>query len=184
MTKIGYMRISTKEQDNTLQQDALEKYGCDKIFDDKISGKKTKRVGLSACLAELQPGDSLVVWRLDRLGRRLSHLSGLLDDLHERKISFVSIKDNFDTSTVAGRGMLGMMCVFAQMERELNSERVAAGLAVRKENGGKLGPPYKIDRAVIDKIYSLDEGGMPQTKIALEVGISQASVSRILGERV
>lgn len=182
MAKIGYMRISTKIQDNALQKAALDKYGCDEIFDDKKSGHK-KREGLENCLAKLQAGDTLVVWRLDRLGRRITHLSVLFEQLRERGVPFVSIMENFDTSTVAGRGMLMMMCVFAQMERELNGERVKAGLAVRKAAGGKLGPPFKITAEHVDKITEMGCGGMSQTAIAKELGISQASVSRVCRDR-
>ena len=180
MTIIGYERVSTDEQDHALQHEALVKRGCEKFFTDVISGKKTKRAGLDECLAGLKSGDTLVVWRLDRLGRRLSHLASLLDRFTEEKISFVSIMENFDTSCAAGRAMLGMMMVFAQMEREINSERVTAGLAVRKAEGHKLGPKFKINNIDKDKIITLYGSGISQSKIALDLGISQASVSRVL----
>lgn len=180
MAKLGYMRISTKIQDNALQLDALQKYGCDKIFSDKIGGSKIKRPGLDACVGELKSGDTLVVWRLDRLGRRLSHLSAMFDDMQQKKIGFVSIMDNFDTSTVAGRGMLGIMMVFAQMERELNSERVVAGLAVRRSEGGKLGPPFKIPAEARKSIMDMDAAGVSQTAIARTLRISQSTVSNVI----
>lgn len=180
MAKIGYMRVSSEKQDHALQYEALTKAGCDKIYEDKISGKKNKRPGLDLCLSELKPGDTFVVWKLDRLGRRMSHLSKLIEDLAEKKIVFTAIMDNFDTSTASGRGMLGMMIVFAQMEREQNSERVVAGLAVRKAEGGKLGPPFKILQGMKSLIYEYDSGGMSQSEIASRLKISQASVSRIL----
>lgn len=183
MTIIGYERVSTKEQDHALQHEALVKRGCTVFHTDKITGKKTKREGLDKCLAELKPGDTLVVWRLDRLGRRLVHLVNLFESFKERSISFVSIMENFDTSTAAGRAMLSMMMVFAQMEREINSERVTAGLAIRKAEGGKLGPPFKITDDKVDRIYLLDNEGASQSEIALEVGISQASVSRVLRDK-
>lgn len=181
--KIGYMRVSTEKQDHALQHDALIKAGCEKIFTDTISGKSINRLGLDACMSILAEGDTLVVWKLDRLGRKVSHLSRLIEELQERKISFSAIMDNFDTSTVAGRAMLGMMMVFAQMERETISERVTAGLAVRRANGGKLGPPFKIDNKIRQRIYDMDGVSPSQLYIAKELKISQSMVSRVLKEK-
>ena len=114
---IGYARVSTAEQDLQLQLDALDKAGCDEVFTDKASGASTKRPGLDACVAALKPGDTLVVWRLDRLGRSMPHLVGLVEELLGKGIGFRSLLDGaIDTTTAAGELMLHVLSqLFAPM---------------------------------------------------------------------
>ena len=179
--KIGYVRVSTKEQEYDLQKEALIGYGVlpEDIFHDKISGKTKNRAGLNACNKFLVSGDTLVIWRLDRLGRKMVMLRNFIDDLLERDISLVSLKENLDMTTPAGRAMFGMMCVFAEMEREIISERVTAGIKSKMDGGrprwGKE-PSTDYDTKEVKRLI---RQGMPQRKIAEKIGISKATVQRI-----
>lgn len=180
MAHFGYMRISTEMQDHALQRAALERAGCVRIYEDVISGSTTSRAGLDACMAVLQPGDTLVVWKLDRLGRKVINLYNLVDRLTSNGINFVSLTETLDTTTVAGRAMFGIMAVFAQMERETISMRVRAGLAVRKSNGKKLGPKFKFAEKDALLIKGLRAAGDTQSEIKKKTGFSQPTISRIL----
>jgi DNA invertase Pin-like site-specific DNA recombinase len=139
MTKlIGYARVSSTQQELQLQLDALEKAGCskDKIFVDKISGAKPQRPGLDKCLSELKKGDTLVVWRLDRLGRSMHHLVVLIEDLRQKGISFKSICDGaIDTTTASGELIFNIFSSLAQFERRLIQERPKAGLEAARSRG-------------------------------------------------
>lgn len=137
---IGYARVSTEDQDLALQIDALESAGCTRIFDDTISGAKSIRKGLDQCLSTLQDGDTLVVWRLDRLGRSMQHLVSVVTELKERGVSFKSIQDGaIDTSTASGELIFNIFASLAQFERELIRERTNAGLAAARARGKKGG---------------------------------------------
>lgn len=182
MAKIGYCRVSTEEQVTALQRTALEATGCESIYEDKISGATTSRTALDACIASLQPGDTLVVWKLDRLGRSLSHLMRTIDDLKNRGIHFESITEKFDTSTPAGELLFHVIGALAQFERQMTRERVRAGLATTKANGTKLGRRQIILDTDNLAILRLHDKGHSQAEIASNVGISQSSVSRILKE--
>ena len=130
--QVGYARVSSQAQDLQLQIDALRKAGCaeEHIFIDKVSGARTERPGLNACLAALQPGDTLTVWRLDRLGRSMPHLVALVEGLLKRKIGFRSLCDgSIDTTTASGELMFNIFSSLAQFERRLIQERTKAGLA-------------------------------------------------------
>jgi len=134
---IGYARVSTNDQDLSLQLDALKAAGCgQKIFTDKISGSKSDRKGLSDCLASLKAGDTLLVWRLDRLGRSLAHLVSIVSNLKDRGIGFKSLKDGaIDTTTPSGELVFHIFAALAQFERELIRERTRAGLAAARARG-------------------------------------------------
>jgi DNA invertase Pin-like site-specific DNA recombinase len=139
---IGYARVSTDEQDVNLQRDALKQAGCDEanIFVDKASGARSGRPGLEACLAALQPGDMLVVWRLDRLGRSMPHLVTLVEGLLAKKIGFRSLCDGaIDTTTASGELMFNIFSSLAQFERRLIQERTRAGLSAARARGRKGG---------------------------------------------
>lgn len=144
--KVGYARVSTGDQELDLQVDALIKSGCDKslIFTDKISGAKSSRPGLDACLDNLESGDTLIVWRLDRLGRSMSHLVNLIESLLEKNIGFKSIQDGaIDTTTASGELMFNIFSALAQFERRLIQERTNAGLSAARARGKVGGRPKK-----------------------------------------
>lgn len=140
--KIGYVRVSDADQTENLQIDALKAAGCDLIYGDHgVSGKIRKRKGLSDLLAALNEGDTLMVWKLDRLGRSTLHLLTLLDDLRQRGIDFHIITQGIDTRTALGRMVFGQLAVFAEYERSLISERTKAGMAAAKARGVHVGRP-------------------------------------------
>jgi len=126
---IGYARVSTIEQDPMLQEEALQAAGCQHLFIDRASGALTQRPELDAALTYLRPGDTLVVWRLDRLGRSLRHLLQVVADLGDRAVAFRSLHDNIDTTTATGRLCLHIFAALAEFERDLIRERTQAGLA-------------------------------------------------------
>jgi DNA invertase Pin-like site-specific DNA recombinase len=138
---IGYARVSTHEQTLALQQDALQKAGCSKIFTDTVSGAKTERKGLEEALSYVRPGDSLVVWRLDRLGRSLPHLITTLTTLEERGIGFKSLTENIDTATSGGKLIFHIFGALAEFERNLIRERTTAGLVAARARGRTGGRP-------------------------------------------
>lgn len=142
MKVVGYARVSTNEQDLSLQLDALKKYGCKKeyIFMDKISGSRSERPGLDKCISSLEAGDTLLVWRLDRLGRSMLHLVTLIEDLRLKGIGFKSICDGaIDTTTASGELIFNIFSSLAQFERRLTQERTTAGLAAARARGRKGG---------------------------------------------
>lgn len=139
MALIGYARVSTAEQDTALQTDALNKAGCDRIFEDTISGAKADRPGLAAALAYLRDGDVLVVWRLDRLGRSLPHLIETAGALEARGIGFRSLTEAIDTTTPGGRLIFHVFGALGQFERDLIRERTKAGLTAAAARGRKGG---------------------------------------------
>ncbi|MDE9447723.1 recombinase family protein [Xenorhabdus bovienii] len=140
MALIGYARVSTIEQDTALQTDALHKAGCERVFEDRCSGAKSDRPGLSEALAYLRDGDVLAVWRLDRLGRSLPHLIETISALEARGIGFRSLTESIDTTTPGGRLIFHVFGALGQFERDLIRERTKAGLtaaAVRGRKGGR-----------------------------------------------
>jgi len=152
--KIGYVRVSDKDQSEGLQVDALKNAGCDLIYGDHgVSGTITKRCGLDDMLASLETGDTLVVWKLDRLGRSTIHLLQLLSDLRDRGVDFKAITQGIDTTTAVGRMLYGQLAVFAEYERSLISERTKAGMAAAKARGVHVGRPRlskTMDKALDD----------------------------------
>lgn len=142
--KIGYVRVSDRDQTEALQVDALKLAGCDVIYGDHgVSGAIIQRAGLDELLAALQEGDTLMVWKLDRLGRSTLHLLTLLDDLRKRGVDFHAITQGIDTRTALGRMVFGQLAVFAEFEREQISERTKAGMAAAKARGVHVGRPRK-----------------------------------------
>ncbi len=138
---IGYTRVSTHDQTVNLQQDALEKAGCAKIFTDTITGSTFERKGLDEALAYVREGDTFVVWRLDRLGRSLRDLIDTVTRLNNRQIEFRSLTENIDTTTPGGKLIFHIFGALAEFERDLIRERTQAGLAAARARGRRGGRP-------------------------------------------
>ncbi|MBU0645295.1 MAG: recombinase family protein [Alphaproteobacteria bacterium] len=140
--KLGYVRVSDKDQTEALQLDALKAEGCDLIFTDHgVSGAKTQRQGLDGLLKTITKGDTLVVWKLDRLGRSTIHLLQILNELRDKGVEFCAVTQGIDTRTAVGRMIYGQLAVFAEYERSLISERTKAGMAAAKARGVHVGRP-------------------------------------------
>src|SRR5438045_4463331 len=142
---IGYARVSTSDQTLDLQKDALEKIGCTKIFTDTASGAKAERKGLEEALEYVREGDTLVVWRLDRLGRSLKHLIETITKLNNRKIGFKSITENIDTTTSGGKLVFHIFGALAEFERDIIRERTLAGLTAARARGRLGGRPKALN---------------------------------------
>jgi DNA invertase Pin-like site-specific DNA recombinase len=138
---IGYARVSTTDQTLDLQKDALEKAGCSRIFKDTASGAKAERIGLHEAMSHLREGDTLVVWRLDRLGRSLKHLIETIIGLNNRKIGFRSITESIDTTTSGGKLVFHIFGALAEFERDIIKDRTQAGLNAARARGRKGGRP-------------------------------------------
>jgi DNA invertase Pin-like site-specific DNA recombinase len=143
---IGYARVSTHDQTLALQLDALKQVQCDKIFTDTISGTKTERPGLDEALSFIRPSDTLVVWRLDRLGRSLPHLIDTITALQERQIGFKSITENIDTTTSGGKLVFHIFGALAEFERDIIRERTQAGLIAARARGKVGGRPKALTK--------------------------------------
>jgi len=141
---IGYARVSTGDQNLDLQRDALTKVGCKKIFEDKISGARIERKGLSEALDYVREGDVLVVWKLDRLGRGLKDLIEKMNDLEDRKIGFKSLTESMDTTTPGGKLIFNIFASLAEFERNIIRERTKAGLSAARSRGRLGGRPKKL----------------------------------------
>jgi DNA invertase Pin-like site-specific DNA recombinase len=175
---VGYARVSTAEQNLDLQLSALKEVGCEKLYQDQISGTKANRPGLSMALEVLRKNDTLVVWKLDRLGRTVKGLIDLVNQLHQQEIHFKSITDNIDTSTAAGRFFFHVMASLAQMERELMAERTKAGLAAAKAKGRIGGRKRKMTQSKIESAKQLLASGAPPKDVAQNLGISVPTLYR------
>lgn len=143
--QIGYARVSIDDQNLDLQRDALKLAGCEKIFTDQVTGRLLNRPGLDTAFSALREGDTLVVWRLDRLGRSLRHLIELTTTLSEKKIGFVSLTESIDTTTSSGQLIFHIFAALAEFERNLIAERTKAGLAAARARGRLGGRPPKLN---------------------------------------
>lgn len=175
---IGYARVSTVDQNLDMQIDALKKYGCEKIFQEKITGTKMDRPQLANLMMILRPGDKVVIYKLDRISRSTKHLIGLSDFFEKRGVEFVSIQDSIDSSTPMGRFFFRTMASIAELERDIISERTKSGLEsarARGRNGGRPKvPERKMELAIkmyCSKQYSIRE-------IVEATGVSQATLYR------
>ncbi|MCZ4499724.1 MAG: pin [Marmoricola sp.] len=180
-TLVGYARVSTDDQHTDLQLTALRDAGCDRVYEEKASGTRTDRPELAAALDYLRPGDTLIVWRLDRLGRSMSHLIGTVSDLDRRGVGFRSVTENIDTTTATGRLVFHLFSALAEFERGLLAERTRAGLAAARERGAKPGrkPSLTPDQvAVVQAMHAT--GDHTVAAIAAVVGVSRATVYRQL----
>jgi len=181
---IGYARVSTTDQNVSLQTDELEKVGCEKIFRDKASGAKTERPGLQEALDFLRDGDSLVVWRLDRLGRSLKHLLETVSMLEERGIGFRSLQESIDTTTSGGRLIFHIFGALAEFERNLIRERTMAGLKAARARGRFGGRPRKLNENKTKLAYRLyDEKKHTVIEICQMMGISKPTLYAYLARR-
>ncbi|AYR23375.1 recombinase family protein [Herbaspirillum rubrisubalbicans] len=179
---IGYARVSTEDQNLDMQILALRKIGCDFIYEDRgMSGASTDRPGLLKLLKRLRSGDTLAVWRLDRLGRSLSHLIRILENLERRGISFHSISEHIDTRSSGGRLVFHMMAALAEFERALISERTRAGLAAAKAEGKKVGRRPRLSRAqVMQARKLLEEESWRHCDVAAHLGVHPITLKRHL----
>lgn len=178
MTRIGYARVSTVDQDPQLQLDALAAAGCERVFTDFASGARTDRPQLAAALDYLRPGDTLVVWKLDRLGRTLSHLIELCTLLHSRGVQFASLTEGMDTATPMGRLLYSLMGALAEFERELVRERTLAGLAAARAAGRTGGRPRALTPQQVEQVRILRAAGRSPTEIARTLGVSRSTAYR------
>jgi len=177
---IGYARVSTEDQNLTLQVDALKKAGCDQLFQDQMSGTRADRPGLMDALSHLRQGDTFVVWKLDRLGRGVKGLVDLVTELEKRGIQFESITDQINTSTPAGRFFFHIMASLAQMERELIVERTRAGLDAARRLGRIGGRKRQMTDSKVDAARQLLLAGTPPKDVAKNLGVSIPTLYRWL----
>jgi len=175
---IGYARVSTQDQNLALQKTALTEAGCEKIFEDHASGTRENRPGLAQALEHLRRKDTLVIWKLDRLGRSLKHLITLVEDLSARGVNFRSLTDNIDTSATMGRFFFHMMGSLAEMERELIVERTRAGLKAALARGRHGGRRRRLTESKIDSAKKLLAGGISAREVAANLGVSVPTLYR------
>ncbi len=185
MTKYGYARVSTRDQSLDLQNDALLAAGvaAENIYTDRISGSSKSRPGLDALLDTVEPGDSVVIWRLDRLGRSISHIVKLVEDFRERDIALKSVSDGIDTSSgTVGMLVLHVLAAVAEMEREVTRERVIAGLEASKRRGVISGrrPSLNSDRKSL--LATMLREGKTHAQIARAFDISTRTVTRYVAQ--
>ena len=174
---IGYARVSTHDQIIDLQRDALKAAGCARVFvDHGINGATTRRRGLDRAMAALKSGDTLVVWKLDRLGRSLAHLVQIIAELGERGVSFRSLSDPINTENAGGRLVLHIMAALAEFERSLNSERTRAGLAAAKRRGRKLGRKPILTSKQIAQVRRLIQSGQSPAKVAVRFSVARSTL--------
>ena len=178
--KIGYARVSTRDQNLDLQLTALNGAGCAKIFEDTMSGAKRQRPGLERALEHLRAGDTLVVWKLDRLGRSVKDLVELVGDLEKRGVHFQSVTDSIETATPAGRFFFHVMASLAQMERELLIERTRAGLDAARAQGRVGGRKRAMTQSKLEAAKKLLDAGLAPREVAANLGISLPTLYRWL----
>ena len=185
--KIGYARVSTKEQSLDLQEDALKKEGCQRIYSEQISGYKSERPKLKEMMGQLRKGDVVVVWKLDRLGRSLRDLVNLVAKLQESEIGFKSLQDNIDTTTPTGKLTFHLFAALAEFERDIISSRTKAGLKAARARGRKGGRPKGLSKKAQDKarlaesLYKEREHSI--SEICNHLDISKPTLYRYLRER-
>jgi DNA invertase Pin-like site-specific DNA recombinase len=177
---IGYARVSTHDQTLNPQQDALTKAGCTKIFTDTASGARTERKGLDEALAYVRKGDTLVVWRLDRLGRSLPHLITTMTGLEEQGIGFKSLTENIDTTTSGGKLIFHIFGALAEFERNLIRERTQAGLTAARARGKRGGRPKVLSGKQLSIAQDLYDKRHPIAEICRTLKISRATLYRAI----
>ena len=179
---LGYARVSTAEQTAALQEDALRAAGCSRIWSDTASGTRTDRPQLAAVFDQLRAGDTLVVWRLDRLGRSLPHLIETIGELQASGVGFKSVRESIDTTTPGGRLVFHVFGALASFERELIQERTLAGLAAARERGRLGGRPTALSPAKLKQARKMIGEKTPVTEVAQVLGVSRATLYRRVPE--
>ena len=182
--KIGYARVSTGLQNLNLQEDRLNTHGCEKIFSDHISGSKSKRPGLDKAIEFARAGDTIVVWRLDRLGRNMEDLITLVNELNERGVSFHSLEENItmDKSSSTGQLLFHLFAAFAEFERNLILERSSAGRIAARARGRYGGRPEKLNNKDLKLLKTLYDNGTPIKTIAEQWQVSRTTIYRYLNK--
>ena len=178
--RFGYARVSTVDQDPELQIHALEDARCDRVYTDHAAGNSIKRPEFDRLFESLRAGDTLVVWRFDRLGRSVSHLVKLVEQLRSLEVELVSLTEGIDTNTAIGEAMFTIFAAVAQMERQLNSERTRAGIRKVRSNGrywGRVSKFHNPDN--VELVQSLlRDGRLTKAKIARRIGVHPATIYR------
>ncbi|MCG1891598.1 recombinase family protein [Staphylococcus epidermidis] len=182
--KIGYARVSTGLQNLDLQEDQLNQYGCEKIFNDYMSGSKSKRPGLDKAIEFARSGDTIVVWRLDRLGRNMEDLITLVNELNNRGVSFHSLEENItmDKSSSTGQLLFHLFAAFAEFERNLILERSSAGRIAARARGRYGGRPKKLNKQDLKLLKTLYDNGTPIKTIAEQWKVSRTTIYRYLNK--
>lgn len=182
--KVGYARVSTEDQHLYMQEDALKSAGCEEIFTDIASGAKSQRPGLDKALNYVREGDTLVVWKLDRLGRSIQHLIQTIAALQKRKIGFQCLQENIDTSTSGGKLIFHMFSALAEFERDLIRERTEAGLKAARARGRMGGRPPVLDTRQINRMIEMyDEQKNTVAEICKIYDISRPSFYNYLKKK-
>ena len=176
----GYARVSTAGQDEALQLDALQQASCDRVFTDHASGATSSRPALDELLGMVRRGDTLVIWRLDRLGRSLRHLLEVVGDLEQRGVALRSLTESIDTSSPAGRLVFHTFGALAEFERDLIRERTKAGLAAARARGRVGGRPSVWTSGKREQAQRMLQDGKPVSTVAQVLGVSRASVYRAI----
>ncbi len=181
---LGYARVSTPTQETALQHDALTAAGCARVYVDVASGSRDDRPQLLALLERIDPGDTLVVWRLDRLGRSLRHLVDTVTTLGERGIGFRSLTESIDTTTAGGRLVFGIFAALAEFERELIRERTIAGMEASRARGRRTGRPPTMTASKLRLAQQMRATTPPASlaEIAEAIGLSKSTVARHLAD--
>ena len=182
--KIGYARSYTILHNLDLQEDSLEKFGCEKVFTDHMSGAKSNRPGLETAIEFVRSGDTLVVWRLDRLVRNMEDLITIVNRLNNRGVSFHSLQENItmDKSSSTGQLMFHLFAAFAEFERNLILERSAAGRAAARARGRFGGRPEKLNKSDLELMKMLIDNGTPIKTIAERWNVSRTTIYRYLNK--
>lgn len=183
--KLGYARVSTKDQKLRMQYDALQALGCDRIFKDHgVSGVKAKRPGLDKLLGEIAPQDTVIVFKLDRLGRSVLHLADLLDRFHAGGVHFVSMSEGINTTTPGGKMVFHIFSAVAQFQREIIVENTIGGIEAARRRGSRLGRPRKLSAEDIAGAYETWAcGEVSVSDLAVGLGVHPATLRRAFVRR-